>query len=70
MAQVLRKNMLWITKKERLYGTATSKHSFMCLRPKRLKFIALCLVYRYVLEDFPLIKANELSTSFISKSEV
>lgn len=41
-----------------------------CLRNKHLKFIGLYLAYSYILEEFPLIKANELSSSFTSQLKV
>lgn len=53
-----------------LHGTVASKHfAFKGLRTnKHLKFIDLYLAYSSrILEELPLIKASDLSSSFVGK---
>lgn len=66
--------MLWITNKEGTLRnpeqTVALKHCFPAsvLELKCLKFRGFYLAY--ILEEFTLIKAHELSNSFISKLEI
>lgn len=52
-----------------LHRTVAPKHfAFKGLRTKHLKLIGLYLAYRSrILEEFPLLKTNDLSSSYISK---
>lgn len=52
-----------------LHGTEAPKHlAFKGLRTQHLKLTGLYLAYRSrILEEFPLIKTNDLSSSYINK---